>query len=289
MKFGIIPPYRTGTVGDPEFMTGFARHAEASGFESLYAVEHVVVPTGHAARYPYAQGGRMPLPDDCPIPDPLDLLAYLGARTERLVLATGILVLPEHNALVLAKRTATIDRLSGGRLRLGVGVGWMREEAEAVGIDFASRGRRADETIAALRALWREDEPEFKGEFFSFSRARSEPKPVQSGGVPIHVGGHSAAAARRAGRLGDGFQPLGLEGEALATRVAEMRRAAEEAGRDADAIEITLSAGLVPMVQPEDIERCAQQGAVRMLLATDGNDLGKLCDEMSAFRERAGA
>ena len=212
-------------------MAAFARHADEVGFESLLAVEHVAVPVGYESRYPYSDTGRMPLPEACELPDPLDLLAWLAARTQRLRLGTGILVLPEHHPLQLAKRCATIDRLSGGRLFLGVGVGWMREEVAALGIDPDERGTRTDEGIEALRVIWREDEPSFAGRHFAFGPVRSQPKPVQDT-IPILVGGHSPAAARRAGRLGDGFFPLGLSGERLDQRWAQVQAAAVDAGRD---------------------------------------------------------
>ena len=142
MKFGILPPYRAGVTADPLWMVTFAQHAEAIGFESIYVAEHVVVPAGYETRYPYSSTGRMPLPEDCPLPDPLELLTFLAAVTERIVLATGVLVLPEHNPVLLAKRVATLDVLSGGRARLGIGLGWMREEVEACGTDFDTRGAR---------------------------------------------------------------------------------------------------------------------------------------------------
>src|SRR5207302_1111111 len=145
----------------------------------------------------YNVTGRMPLADDCDIPDPLDLLAYLAGATSTIRLGTGILVVPEHHPLQLAKRAATIDRLSGGRLTLGIGVGWMREEIEALGVDFASRGRRTDECIAVLRELWTQQLASHSGEFFEFDGVCSFPKPVQPT-IPVHVGGHSRAAARRA-------------------------------------------------------------------------------------------
>jgi probable F420-dependent oxidoreductase len=285
VQFGILPPYRAGVCADPAWMVSFARHAEGLGFESLYVVEHVVVQAGYDERYPYSSTGRMPLPDDCPIPDPLDLLAFLAAATERIVLGTGILVAPEHHPLQLAKRVATVDVLSGGRMRLGVGVGWMREELEALGVDFASRGRRMDEIIEAVRAVWAADEAAFDGEFFSFERIVSRPRPVRAGGVPIHVGGHAPAAARRAGRLGDGFQPLGLDDDALADRVAVMRTAAEEAGRDPDAIELSLG-GLLDVTGPEQVEAAASQGADRMVLSTRSGDLDEVRAEMDAFAAR---
>lgn len=285
MKFGILPPYRTGVTADPAWMRTFARHAEACGFESLYVVEHVVVRAGYDARYPYAESGRMPLPDDCPIPDPLELLAFLAGVTERIVLGTGILVAPEHHPVQLAKRCATLDVLSGGRLRLGVGVGWMREELEAVGIDFATRGARTDEVLAAMQALWADGEASFAGEHVAFDRLISVPKPRQPGGVPIHVGGHSAAAARRAGRFGAGFQPLGLTGDALAGRVAEMRTAAVAAGRDPDAIELSLG-GLLDLLDAEALDNAVADGADRLVISTRVGDLDELCAQMSAFADR---
>jgi probable F420-dependent oxidoreductase len=222
----------------------------------------------------------MPLPEDCPLPDPIELLTYLAAVTERIVLATGVLVLPEHNPVILAKRVATLDVLSGGRARLGIGLGWMREELEAVGVDFDTRGARTDEMIQALRVLWTQSEPTFAGEHVSFDRAISRPQPVQVGGVPIHIGGHSAAAARRAGRVAEGFQPLGLEGEELAAKLAMLRAAATEAGRDPGVIEVSLS-GVVGGTTPDDVKRAEDAGAVRLVLGTRTGDLAELRDEMS--------
>src|SRR3982074_2696358 len=161
-------------------MSAFARHVEACGFESIVAVEHTVLMTQYTSVYPYDASGRVELPADCPVPDPLDLLAFLGGCTERLGLATGVLVLPNHHPVVLAKRVATVDALSGGRLRLCVGVGWLREEIEACGAQFDSRGRRAHEQLAVLRALWA-DQPQgasYHGEFFSFDNVMCYPKPV---------------------------------------------------------------------------------------------------------------
>jgi probable F420-dependent oxidoreductase len=285
VKFGILPPYRTGVTADPEWMIAFAELAESLEFESIYVVEHVVVPAGYATKYPYSETGRMPLPDDCPIPDPLELLAFLAAVTDRIVLATGILVLPEHNPLILAKRLATIDVLSGGRMRLGIGVGWMREELEAVGVDFDTRGARTDELIDAMRALWTGDDASFTGDFFTFERAVSRPQPVQVGGVPIHVGGHSKAAARRAGRVADGFQPLGLEGDALTERLALMRATAAEAGRDPDAIELSLG-GLLDHLDGDAIARAEGAGADRIVISTRTADLDELGAAMTDFAER---
>ncbi len=290
MHFGVMPPVRAGVTVDPDWMVSFARHAEATGFESVVVVEHAVVVSDYASTYPYAPSGRMPLPDDCPIPDPLDLLAYLAAATTGITLATGVLVLPNHQPVVLAKRIATVDVLSRGRVRLCVGVGWMDEELAATGADPRSRGRRTDESIAVLRTLWSESGPagaDFDGEYCSFHRAHSFPKPFR-GSVPVHIGGHSRAAARRAGRLGDGFQPLGLEGDDLVARVADMREAADRAGRDPASVELTLS-GHLPAVSEATVQQAEEVGAVRLVLSTSVTaDLDRVRDELSQFADRFG-
>ena len=202
MKFGVS--YNTGFYGvDPDRLAGFARHAEDCGFESLYVPEHVVL-------YPDATIGRAQLPAALPIADPLECLTFIAAATRRILLGTAILLLPYHHPVVLAKRLATMDMLSRGRMRLlTVGLGTLPGEAEAVGVDFASRGRRADEAIDVLRLLWAGDEDgaSFAGEFFSFSALCSFPKPYGAAVLPVHVGGSSRAAARRAGRRGDGYFP----------------------------------------------------------------------------------
>ena len=152
-------------------------------------------------------------------------------------------------------------------------------------VDPATRGRRADECIEALRVLWREDEPTFHGEFFSFTKACSHPKPVRDTGVPIHVGGHSAAAARRAGRLGDGFHPLGLAGDALTERLDQMREAAVGAGRDPDAIELTLG-GLLDQLDDERLAAAEKVGAVRLVVSTRVKDIDAMCADLSTFAAR---
>ena len=285
IALGLLPPYRLGVASDPEWMAAFARHAEEAGFESLLAVEHVAVPVGYESRYPYSETGRMPLPEDCELPDPLDLLAWLAARTSTLRLGTGILVLPEHHPLQLAKRCATIDRLSGGRLFLGVGVGWMREEVAALGIDPDERGTRTDEAIDALRVVWRDDEATHTGTHFRFGPVRSHPKPAQER-IPILVGGHSRAAARRAGERGDGFFPLGLAGAALDERWAEVQRFAEAVGRDPASVALT-TGGLLG--DDAAIDAATEHGAERVVLSSRSADLAEVRDLMDAAVAKASA
>lgn len=291
MKYAVIAPVAANTTADPEWMTTFARHVESCGFESIVVVEHAVVMSRYSSVYPYDTSGKMELADDQAIPDPLELLSFLAGRTTTLGLATGVLVLPHHHPVVLAKRLATLDALSGGRLRICVGMGWMKEEIEASCVEFATRGARADEQLQVLRKLWADTSTEgldHHGEFFDFDGAMSYPKPAQPGGVPLHIGGHSRAAARRAGRYGDGLQPLGVAGEELAALVKVMRTEAEAAGRDADALELSLG-HLVSRIDQGRAERLADQGADRIVLAASPTaDIDQACEELSACAERLG-
>jgi probable F420-dependent oxidoreductase len=285
-KFAVIAPAAAGVTADPTWMTAFARHVEACGFESIVAVEHTVLMTQYSSVYPYDESGRVEIPADCPVPDPLDLLAFLAASTTTLGLATGVLVLPNHHPVVLAKRVATLDALSAGRVRLAVGMGWLREEIEACGAPFDSRGRRADEQIEVLRLLWegRPDGADFSGEFFQFAHAACHPTPGRR--IPIHFGGHTRAAARRAGRLGDGLQPLGVGGAELTELVAVMREEAERVGRDPDSLELSLG-HMVAKIDGERAGRLAELSADRVVLAMPPtSDIDEACDVVSECARR---
>jgi probable F420-dependent oxidoreductase len=288
LKFGVVAPVAAGVTADPQWMAAFARHLEVCGFESIVVVEHTVLATRYDSVYPYDPSGRVELAADCPVPDPLDLLSFLAGHTDRLGLATGVLVLPNHHPVVLAKRAATVDVLSGGRLRLCVGVGWLREEIEACGTTFQSRGRRADEQLAVLRALWA-DQPEgvtHRGEFFRFESAVCSPKPVTGERLPVHIGGHSKAAARRAGRFGDGFQPLGVIGTRLDGLLALMHDEASAAGRNPADIEVSLGHS-VTKIDAERAEKLTAQGADRVVLAMPPiTDIEQAKDELSACAQR---
>jgi len=286
-KFAVVAPVAAGVTADPVWMTEFARHLESCGFESIVAVEHTVLLTEYSSVYPYDASGRVDIPADCAVPDPLDLLAFLAGQTSTLGLATGVLVLPNHHPVVLAKRVATLNALSGGRIRLAVGMGWLREEIEACDAPFDARGRRADEQIDVLRLLWSDQEgATHSGEFFEFANAACYPKPVSS--IPIHIGGHSRAAARRAGRRGDGLQPLGVAGAELSGLIALMRESAERAGRDPAALELSLG-HLVPKVDADRAGRLAELGADRIVLAMPAvTDIDEARDMLSACAERLG-
>jgi probable F420-dependent oxidoreductase len=267
----------------PDRLLGYARHAEECGFEGLYLPEHIVL-------YPGAAVGTFAMPPALPFPDPLDCLAFVAAATERILLGTGVLLLPYHHPVVLAKRLATIDVLSRGRMRLlTIGVGTLPREAAAVGVDFRTRGRRTDEAIDVLRTLWAGDADGagFAGEFFGFDDLCAFPKPHDGTGLPVHVGGSSPAAARRAGLRGDGWFPGGALGPAA--RAAQwdlVRSTAAAAGRDPDAIEHTRWASIA--MTSAHLEAFAAQGVTRLVVSATATDPQEQRDEMSAFAERFG-
>ncbi len=237
MKFGLafsnIEPF-----AGPAAATQLARAAEAAGFESVWTVDHVVIPAEYRSVYPYDPSGRIG-PDDTNFPDPLIWLTYIAAATSTLRLGTAILILPERNPVVLAKELATLDYLSGGRVILGVGVGWLKEEYEALGVPWEGRGRRGEESIGAMRALWSEDRASFAGVTTAFTDCYLRPQPVH-GTIPIHIGGHSQTAARRAGRIGDGFFPFGVTRSEAPALLDVVRQSAQEAGRDPSSLEVTM-------------------------------------------------
>ncbi len=250
---------------EPERACALARAAEAAGFESIWTVDHVVVPAGYRSTYPYDPSGRLPSGEDAPFPDPLIWLAYVAGATSTIRLATGILILPERNPVVLAKELATLDYLSSGRVTLGVGIGWLREEFEALGIPFERRGERTEESIAALRALWTQERASYAGSTVQFTDLYLRPQP-RAGTIPIHIGGHSETAARRAGRMGDGFFPFGVDRDGLPHLVATMREAARREGREPSSVEITVSSYRTGDDALADVRSLAGLGATRIVV-----------------------
>lgn len=237
MKLGLAFA-NTGPFAEADGVVQMAVAAEQAGVESVWTVEHVIWPSNYDSEYPYSPTGKMPGDKTSSIPDPLVWLAFVGAHTSSLRLGTGIVILPERNPVVFAKEVATLDRLSGGRMELGIGVGWLEEEFDALGVPWPKRGARTDEYVHAMRELWASDDASFSGDFVSFENVSSNPKPT-GGSVPFTIGGHSAAAAKRAGRLGDGFFPGKGSIAELTEMIDIVHQTAAEHDRDADAIEIT--------------------------------------------------
>ncbi|HVP31200.1 MAG TPA: LLM class F420-dependent oxidoreductase [Myxococcota bacterium] len=282
MKFGLMFA-NVGPFAQPEGLAHLARTAEDAGFESIWTVEHVVVPVGYRSAYPYSPSGRMPGPEDSPIPDPVLPLAYVAALTTRLRLGTGVMILPQRHPAYVAKEAATLDVLSKGRALLGVGIGWLREEFETLGVPFEERVGRTEESIRAIRSLWAAKPAPFEGRYFRWSAVESNPKPVQAGGVPIVVGGHVPGAARRAARLGDGFFPARGDLQTLPGLLAELRDECTKVGRDPAKIEIT-TGGLLG--GPDDVKRYADLGVSRLVTGPPAFDREGIERGLHEFADR---
>lgn len=268
MKFGLMF-VNSGPFSVPETFDTLVRTADEVGFESLWTVEHVVVPVGYESEYPYSPSGKMPGDETAPIPDPLLPLAYAAAVTKQIRLGTGILILPQRHPAYVAKAFATLDVLSRGRALAGIGIGWLREEFDALGIPFRERVGRTEEAVAAIRSLWSEGAQPFDGDFYRWPAVESNPKPVQKPGVPIVVGGHVEGAARRAARVGDGFFPARGDLETLIPLLDALRDECGKTGRDPDEIEISTGAGRLDL---DTVRRYEDLGVSRLVMAPPAFD-----------------
>ena len=249
MNFGVNLINR-GEMATPENMAKFAQRSEALGFDSLTVSDHIVIPKDVPHNYPYHPQGKFSWEASRDYYEPLSTLSFLAGKTGRIRLGTSVLILSYRNPLTTAKMLASIDALSQGRLFLGVGTGWWEDEYKALGIPshFAQRGARTDEYLRIYKTLWREDNPEFEGEFHSFGNIEFSPKPHRPEGIPIWVGGHTRRALRRTVEFGDVWHPIGLRPPAnldpaeLGNLVEQLRAMAEQAGRDPDSIGIAFRA-----------------------------------------------
>jgi probable F420-dependent oxidoreductase len=278
----------SGALADAEGVADVARTAEELGFESIWVGEHPVLIDPHAP--------PSPLPPDAELLDPVPVLAYAAAARSRIKLGTGIIILPLRNPLILAKELATIDVLSRGRLLVGIGVGYVPGEYDAIGVEFHRRGRIADEWIDAMRTLWHDDRPELRGEFASFGGIQSRPRPLQSGGPPVLASGFATAARRRAVERCQGwygfFQDLGTTKAAI----DELAQLAREVDRPSELgrLEITISPPAGP-IDADTVRRYEDLGVDRLVLVQDFLDMaggpatarrGKFLDEMAATADR---
>ncbi|WP_328692206.1 LLM class F420-dependent oxidoreductase [Streptomyces caniferus] len=253
-------------VGDgarPEVIRAVATAAETHGFARLWCGEHVVLVDAPASRYPYSADGRIAVPADADWLDPLLALTFAAAVTSRIELASGVLLLPEHNPVLVAKQAATLDVLCAGRFSLGVGVGWSAEEFAALGVPFAGRGRRTDEYLAAMRTLWAEDPASFAGEFTRFDAVRVNPKPLRGARLPVVVGGNSDAALRRAATLADGWYRFNVPAADVPARIAVLADECARHGRDFDefTVAVALSDG-----DPEHLPALGAAGVTELVV-----------------------
>lgn len=257
MKIGLFA-INYGTCGEPGAAVRVARAAESAGFDSVWAGEHIVLPDPRA--------GRSPLPPGTPLLDIAVSLTLIAAHTRTLRLGSGIIVLPQRNPLVLAKELASVDVVSGGRLIAGVGAGYLVQEFEALGIPLARRGRRMDDYIAALRAIWTQQPARYQGEFVSFSGVTARPRPVQRPSPPIVIGGESQAALRRAATMGNGWYGFGLTLDETRQLTEALRRVTGEQERPARLGRLELSVTPVGTFDERSVERYAALGVDRLIV-----------------------
>ena len=258
MRFGCHLPI-WGPGATREALITLARRVEAMGFDSVWASDHIVVPFEIQSRYPYNKTGDFPLPPTANFLEPLTALAVVAGATERVQLGTTVLVLPHRHPVLAAKMLATLDHLAPGRVILGAGVGWMREEIELLGAPYDQRGAWTDEAIRIMRACWTNERVSFRGRFFSFPEVGFAPRPAAP--IPIWIGGHTARAMRRVAELGDGWHAAFATPAAMREGLATLREACAKVGRDPSAIALSVRMGM-PAKRPAD-ETLAEVHALR--------------------------
>jgi probable F420-dependent oxidoreductase len=269
MKFA-LHAVGCGSTARPETLAQVAQKAEALGFESVWIPEHLAVPVTMRAHYPYSQDGRFPGGPLVALHDPFVALAFVAACTKRLRLGTGVFVLPLRNAVAVAKAAASLDVLSNGRLLFGIGIGWLEDEFEAVGMSFRDRAARTREAIRVLKHLWTEETPAFEGTFHRFPPLGFNPKPVQKPHPPIIFGGETAAALKRTVELGDGWIGVAHTPDTVRRVLAVLHRQATDAGRDPYSLEITVGTAPGLAVDAGVVRAFADAGVHRLIVFSPG-------------------
>jgi len=257
MKIGLFA-INYGTCGDPSSAVRVARAAEAAGFESVWTGEHVVLPDPMLPSFPLAP--------EMPMLDTVVSLTWIAAHTKRLRIASGIIVLPQRNPLLLAKELASVDVASGGRLIVGVGAGWLEPEFKALGVPMQGRGERMDDILRAMRAIWTMDAPKHDGPTASFSGVAAYPRPIQRPMPPIVVGGGSPAAFRRAVTMGNGWYGFGLTVEETKKHIAGLKQAGEQHERPAELGELEITVTPVGGFDNRSVEAYAASGVHRLVV-----------------------
>jgi len=264
MKIGLFTPLRS-PVATPEFLREFGQKAESMGIHSFWLGEHVVLFNDYESKYPGSSDGVFRFPNGSGLMDMVSSIGFLAACTSTLRLGTGICILPQNNPVYAAKEYATLDFLSNGRLDFGVGVGWSWEEFEACGAPWENRGKRCDEYLEVINTLWNDDVSSFEGDMYQLRECRMDPKPVQMGGIPICVGGHSDAALRRTARFGKGWYGINLSPEDSKEMVNRLARFMEAEGRSVDELEIHVGA-VNDRMDASLVDAYAEAGVTQLLI-----------------------
>lgn len=264
MKIGIFA-MGTGKMVGGALLKTLAAEAERVGVATLWVPEHVVLLDKYVSKYPYSADGALPAQTNAPIFDPFVSLATMAAATSKIRLATGICLVPEHNPLVLAKVIATLDFLSGGRVVLGVGIGWLEEEFKAIGIPWERRAQRTRECIEAMRSLWGDEVSSYRGEFVNFAGVRSYPKPVQGARLPVVFGGESGPALRRVAEYGTGWCGFNLTPAEAAAKIRRIEELLRANGRKRSDVELAVSP-YTKKITADDLKRYRDAGVDELVL-----------------------
>ncbi len=260
-----------GLAAEPDVISLIAKTSEDCGFHSLWAPEHIVLLDQYASTYPYSPDGRMPFsPEGFDFLDPFLALTYAAAVTKTIRLGTGICLVPERNPLITAKEVASLDKLSGGRVDFGIGLGGRKEAFDAIGVAWPKRAQRTRDYLTARQAMWTTEESEHKGEFCEFPAVRSYPKPTQKPYPPLIFGGESDPALRRVGEIGDGWWGVNVSPDAAKSHLATIKRFAEEAGRDPSSLSYAVSPQLGEPVSPDEVKQYADLGVDQVIVGAFG-------------------
>jgi len=279
MKISIAMAFNEST--EPGFIKDAVQLAEAKGMHGIWVPEHVLFFPDYASTYPYSDSGRMP-GDPEGLLDPFTALTFIAAHTQRVRLGTGICLVPQRQPVYTAKMVADVDYLSGGRVDFGVGIGWLKEEFQNLGMDFASRGARTEEYLLAMKALWSEGISEFKGQTLNLEPCHFNPKPVQRPHPPIIFGGESDAAMRRVARLGDGWYGYDLTPEDLGRRLNSLDAGLASTGRDRSQIQVIVGPNRHPVTEQTLYEYSAV-GADQVVVPMFASNLAKLEQRLDAL------
>jgi probable F420-dependent oxidoreductase len=285
MDIGLFVPL-SALNANAEFLRTLGPAVEERGFESIWLPEHVVLFDDYSSEYPYSPDGKFPGGGDTGLLDPLTALTYLAAVTDQIRLGTAICLVPQRNPVYTAKQVADLDLLSGGRVDFGVGIGWLKEEFDALNVPFAKRGLRTNEYLQVMKSLWTEETSSFAGDLYQLGPCRLYPKPVQKPHPPIHVGGESEAAMRRAARLGQGWFTFGRLPDDVPDTLVRLDEhlAAVGRSRSDDDFKVTLSPYL-HAVTPAMVEAYAAAGVDRLVVvcfAFGLDDLATTLDRLVA-------
>ncbi len=303
MRIGFILP-QVGPVGSPEALKKVAQRAEKLGYDSLWTTERLLYPLAPRTPYPATPDGSLPEEYKQSL-DPLESLTFVAAHTKRIALGTSVLDMPYYNPVMLARRLTTLDVLSGGRLRVGLGLGWSVDEYEATGAAFPDRGARADEFLQVLKTIWTTDPVEFHGKFFHIAKSIVQPKPVQKPHPPVYIAAFAPKALERVAKMSDGWNPVMIPVEGMAQMFAGLKETAQAAGRDPASLQLVVRANVVLTRKPvnknrgffcgsleqigEDIAGCRKLGAHELffdpIFSKDGHSLGRLLKRMKQLRE----